>query len=323
MKKSVQWTVDEGMEIPARIESYYDELGRNVTLDDSFLIRVDSLQNISEWPYSNWSSIPYPQLTVILDHIEWDFESFVLSYIGLEWTGTFWFNPFLPNEPKSVFFSLLDTWTEGPWGRQIQVEPVEYSWIYDGQNGWGYRYSFHEDFFVDNITYEVEVLHWEAGAHVDLIKNCTIVGRDSTTNETKCFFRMSCDLTSVQFQDWCLNQELNYTVGQTGNEIIWQFFNGGPYEIYEYSVLQNDSLFAEGRLQFNKQHLTINIDGLTPGSYEFTVFLSDFVGHSANTSAIVTVYEIQLSTGLQSMITISLLGLSITICLYGLKRKRE
>ncbi|MCK5265012.1 MAG: hypothetical protein KAR03_05340, partial [Candidatus Thorarchaeota archaeon] len=190
MKKSVQWTVDEGMEIPARIESYYDELGRNVTLDDSFLIRVDSLQNISEWPYSNWSSIPYPQLTVILDHIEWDFESFVLSYIGLEWTGTFWFNPFLPNEPKSVFLSLLDTWTEGPWGRQIQVEPVEYSWIYDGQNGWGYRYSFHEDFFVDNITYEVEVLHWEAGAHVDLIKNCTIVGRDSTTNETKCFFRM-------------------------------------------------------------------------------------------------------------------------------------
>ena len=90
-----------------------------------------------------------------------------------------------------------------------------------------------------------------------------------------------------------ITSQITYTVGETGNFIRWNIFdisNSGTYTVYK-----NGSTFKIGEWM-NSVPVSINIDDLQVGNYNFTISVTDQNDNSKSNSVNVSVIAQHLST---------------------------
>jgi hypothetical protein len=82
--------------------------------------------------------------------------------------------------------------------------------------------------------------------------------------------------------------DINYNVGDSGNYIFWQGTDLHP-GVY---IVWKDGVLLTGRGWTSSQIIEIEIDGLTEGSYNYTIEIGDIVGNSNFDTVIITVLKI-------------------------------
>lgn len=86
--------------------------------------------------------------------------------------------------------------------------------------------------------------------------------------------------------------DLNYAVGTIGHNITFEASDDHPSY---YLVLKNNSFFVTAT--WDGGTITINVDGLQVGVYEFKIIVYDSFGNAATDAVIVTVYPETTTTG--------------------------
>ncbi|MFX1483155.1 MAG: CARDB domain-containing protein [Promethearchaeota archaeon] len=85
--------------------------------------------------------------------------------------------------------------------------------------------------------------------------------------------------------------DFDYDEGETGNVIIWT-----PDDLHP----KNFTIFRDGNVEdsgpWDGSAISIDVDGLSPGSYSYSVLVYDFGGNSVSDTVIVTVNEIAATT---------------------------
>ena len=106
--------------------------------------------------------------------------------------------------------------------------------------------------------------------------------------------------------------DIHYTVGDSGNEIIWTVTDAS-IESTSFTIYRNGSSIANGTWISNVSEVQ-NVDGLDVGSYNFTIVVSDGYGDIAQDVVILIVYEkAAIGTPLSySFFSFVLLSLSLT-----------
>jgi hypothetical protein len=82
--------------------------------------------------------------------------------------------------------------------------------------------------------------------------------------------------------------DVSYSEGASGNTIVWN-----PTDIHplSYSAEQNGTIMKSGSWNSTMESVTISIDGLTLGVYNYTVVATDEAGNSISDMVLVTVYD--------------------------------
>jgi hypothetical protein len=80
--------------------------------------------------------------------------------------------------------------------------------------------------------------------------------------------------------------DVSFEFGTTGNHLTWSCSDLFPDS---YSISRNGTIIDSGL--WNGSNLAVNLDGLSPGTYNFTIVLYDSSGNSASDSVIVTVTQ--------------------------------
>ncbi len=80
--------------------------------------------------------------------------------------------------------------------------------------------------------------------------------------------------------------DVSFEFGTTGNHLTWSCSDLFPDS---YSISRNGTIIDSGF--WNGSNLAVNLDGLSPGAYNFTIVLYDSSGNSASDSVIVTVTQ--------------------------------
>ncbi len=80
--------------------------------------------------------------------------------------------------------------------------------------------------------------------------------------------------------------DVSFEFGTTGNQLTWSCSDLFPDS---YSISRNGTIIDSGL--WNGSNLAVNLDGLSPGTYNFTIVLYDSSGNSASDSVIVTVTQ--------------------------------
>jgi hypothetical protein len=80
--------------------------------------------------------------------------------------------------------------------------------------------------------------------------------------------------------------DVSFEFGTTGNYLNWSCSDQFPDS---YSISRNGTIIDSGL--WNGSNLAVNLDGLSPGAYNFTIVLYDSSGNSASDSVIVTVTQ--------------------------------
>ena len=307
----VEWRIDEGDTIPCRLitgQLYDDEF---LYIDRLAKLRIDT---ISVGGYlgnvSTWEELPDIEVTMLTDpNIETDFESIVTS-AGISYTGVDWFKAVPPSpgdegEWNSIMGPFVSTWTSGPWGQPINVEiiPDEMAPLHYDNVFWEIGYTFTYDGVQYIVTMGYHAItslanSWQSG----LIANATIVARNATTDEMTNFLQLICDPTAPILNN---DATVTYTEGDIGNKLVWQVHESLPYE---YSILRNGTEVDSGSLSsdFDTEttsyayiggggFITYYIDGLNPGTYSFTIIVSNFVGNMTSITRIVLVHARPIS----------------------------
>jgi surface protein len=83
---------------------------------------------------------------------------------------------------------------------------------------------------------------------------------------------------------------IEYSEGETGNEIQWILGDKNPGD---YNISMNGSPVSNLQAWSNGS-VTLNVDGLTPNVYEFTIFVYDAYGCLVTDSVIITVKQVSL-----------------------------
>ncbi len=79
-------------------------------------------------------------------------------------------------------------------------------------------------------------------------------------------------------------EDLTYTYGDTGNVISWEFIESTPHY---YNITMDGVTISHGL--WNGSIISINVDGLYPGTYWFTIYVNDTNGLPNQDTVIVTV----------------------------------
>ncbi|MFW9848222.1 MAG: hypothetical protein ACFFF4_03735 [Candidatus Thorarchaeota archaeon] len=108
-------------------------------------------------------------------------------------------------------------------------------------------------------------------------------------------------------------EDIVFQEGTDGHSIVWtpQDFNPVNYEIY-----QNDILVQEG--EWDGGQISYNIDGLTMGSYNYTIIVYDVRGFSATDSVLV---DVTMSTSTMVLIGGGVGGIALLGTAVALKRR--
>ncbi|MFW9888882.1 MAG: right-handed parallel beta-helix repeat-containing protein [Candidatus Thorarchaeota archaeon] len=87
--------------------------------------------------------------------------------------------------------------------------------------------------------------------------------------------------------------DFTYEAGETGNSIVWM-----PQDKYpsSYSILLNGNSFMSGEWTIATDNITISVDDLGLGMFNFTIIAYDIGGNSAKDTVIVTVEDTTLPT---------------------------
>ncbi len=80
--------------------------------------------------------------------------------------------------------------------------------------------------------------------------------------------------------------DVNYPLGSTGNTITWHASDVFPCY---YEILRNASFYTWGCWNTSSEAITVNVDGLSSGTYEFKIIVSDTVGNNGTDYVLVTV----------------------------------
>lgn len=105
--------------------------------------------------------------------------------------------------------------------------------------------------------------------------------------------------------------DITYTQRQTGNSIRWQPSDDDPDS---YEILQNGTRVASGSWEGGA--IEYNIDGLSPGIYNFTLIVQDKAGNTAADSVLVTVKPSSKDDD-DSFIIPGMLAISSLLILWG------
>lgn len=102
-------------------------------------------------------------------------------------------------------------------------------------------------------------------------------------------------------------EDITYIEGTTGNQIVWEVEDEDPFD---YVILQNNSLvLAEA---WNGSDVIHNVDGLSVGTYNYTLTLSDSSGYWVTSTVWVTVTPRESSEQLD-LLTLGIAAGSIVI----------
>jgi hypothetical protein len=85
--------------------------------------------------------------------------------------------------------------------------------------------------------------------------------------------------------------DLDYDEGETGNTIIWTPDDSHPknFTIYKDSIVEDSG-------SWDGSAITISVDGLSPGVYNYIIVVYDLGGNSVTDTVIVTVNEVAITT---------------------------
>jgi len=83
-------------------------------------------------------------------------------------------------------------------------------------------------------------------------------------------------------------EDINYTLGDTGNSITWHPTDELPAS-YEISI--GGTVVRSGLWNSSSEAISISVDGLDIGTYSYTVVVTDEHGLSSSDTVIVTVLE--------------------------------
>jgi ABC-type transport system substrate-binding protein len=96
-------------------------------------------------------------------------------------------------------------------------------------------------------------------------------------------------------------QDLAYSEGSTGHTILWQGTENYPSY---YEVFKNGSLYQSGLWNSSSEMISVSVDGLTQGTFLFTIVVFDQTGNSATDTVVVMVLEPSTTTTTTSTTTI-------------------
>jgi hypothetical protein len=128
------------------------------------------------------------------------------------------------------------------------------------------------------------------------------------------------------FPSW----DIEYLEGESGNSIVWTFYfynyQFRPSGV-SYTVYRNDTLILEGTHNFSKDSLTlsINVDGLSQGNYNYTLYFRNpgRYGGYVRDVVIVTVGLSTSDTSDSSLLLVITVGIPLfAIALYWKHQKR-
>ena len=81
-------------------------------------------------------------------------------------------------------------------------------------------------------------------------------------------------------------QDLTYEVGTTGHQITWQVSDDNPLL---YTIIRDSDPTPVASNVWDGSDITLNVDGLAVGTYNYTLFLADYSSNIVFSSIIVTV----------------------------------
>jgi len=114
--------------------------------------------------------------------------------------------------------------------------------------------------------------------------------------------------------------DMEYEEGSTGHSINWtpSCLHPDRYEVY-----RNDSLIASS--DWDGSDITVSVDGLTAGTYSYTIMVLDVNGYFATDAVIVTV-QASTTTGFDPMILLVVAGVGavivVIILAIGLRKRK-
>ena len=111
--------------------------------------------------------------------------------------------------------------------------------------------------------------------------------------------------------------DVTYEVGEIGNSITWNPSDTNPYF---YNITRNTTLLEQG-ISWDGGSITIDVDGLTEGVYNFTCYVYDQAGLYTFDSVIVTV-EIPVIGEFTYYSIFSLMFITATLIIIYSKKKR-
>jgi hypothetical protein len=82
--------------------------------------------------------------------------------------------------------------------------------------------------------------------------------------------------------------DFTYSEGSTGHTILWQGTENYPSH---YEVFKNGSIYQSGLWNSSSELISISVDGLTQGTFLFTIVVFDESGNFATDTVIVEVLE--------------------------------
>lgn len=83
--------------------------------------------------------------------------------------------------------------------------------------------------------------------------------------------------------------DIIFQVGETGQSIIWHPEDDFPES---YQVLRNGTVLLEGSWNSSSESITVSLDGLPVGTYNYTIVLADISENSISDTVIVSVEEV-------------------------------
>lgn len=257
-----------------------------------------------------WSDIPHPNVTFWsgdenvsspLDaaHSYYDSE-YDYGWIG---QGQHWFDYILPNRSPAFYEGLLSTLNEGPWNHSIN--PV---YFHENPSYWGYRYSFsHEGF-----SYNVTVTYWvQAGydfseSYAGLLREGSVKVFNETIDKEVHMRRLRCSPSGPAIGGQYFyhvgervgpSDAAEYTEGEINNLINWDplFLPAGFSG--SFSIRKNGSVVSPEQnhavpiywTTLNTNSLNYSVDGLEPGVYNFTLYVSDLARNTVASTFMLTV----------------------------------
>ncbi|MFW9849804.1 MAG: hypothetical protein ACFFF4_11730 [Candidatus Thorarchaeota archaeon] len=109
--------------------------------------------------------------------------------------------------------------------------------------------------------------------------------------------------------------DIQYLVGITGSSIHWIVSEPDP-EFYE--IKRNDIVLTSG--PWDGSNFTINVEGLSPGIYEYTLTLRDVSGNVATDTVIVTVTGTDIGLVILILSIIGIIGVTLVVIMFIKKR---
>jgi parallel beta-helix repeat protein len=139
---------------------------------------------------------------------------------------------------------------------------------------------------IANQTWCFEPIEVELEALVVGVHNLTIVVYDSAGNHV-------IDTVIVEAVDTITPtidspEDIEYVVGSTGNSIVW---HGSDLFPASYEIFIDTVSSKTGDWNSSVESITVNVDGLSAGEYNYTVVLTDEGGNSVSDTVMVVVTE--------------------------------